>query len=177
MGSFVFILISCPKIFIRFAFRSISTTPPTTSNISSTMFEDPEAVNLLLDVNDNAEPHSTSTAGSGSAAAEDIETSGLLIDIDHNKSPPYSESENVDIETASPHIVAPIAYNPKERFHRARKILTRMLLIISFSALVFLIATRIVIATGTITVDRHPLYKALNIAALVVCTLLCLSQS
>ena len=110
-------------------------------------------------------------AGSGSAAAEDIEASGLLIDIDHNKSPPYSESENVDIETASPHIVAPIAYNPKERSHRARKILTRMLLIISFSALVFLIATRIVIATGTITVDRHPLYKTLDIAALVVCTL------
>jgi hypothetical protein len=97
------------------------------------MLEDPEAVNLLLDVDDNAEPHSTSMACSGSAAAEDIKTSGLLIDIDQNKTPPYSESENVDIETESPHIVAPIAYNPKERFHRARKILTRILVLISFS--------------------------------------------
>jgi hypothetical protein len=135
------------------------------------MLQDPEAVSLLLDVDDNAEPHSTSMAGRGSAAAEDLETSGLLIDIDRNKTPPYSESENVDVETASPHIVAPIACNPKERFHRARKILIRILLIISFSALVFLIATRIVIATGTITADRHPLYKTLDLAALVVRTL------
>ena len=64
----------------------------------------------------------------------DQHNSGLLIDIDHNKAPPYSESENVDVETASPHIIAPTAYNPKERFHRARKILTRILLIISFLA-------------------------------------------
>jgi hypothetical protein len=142
------------------------------------MLEDPEAVSLLLDVDDNAEPHSTSMAGSGSAAAEDIETGGLLIDIDHNKTPRYSESENVDVETVFLDIpVAPIPYNPRERFHRARQILNRTLLIISFSALVFLIATRIVIATGTITTDRHSLYKTLDLAALVVRTLLCSSQS
>jgi hypothetical protein len=140
------------------------------------MLKDPKAVSLLVNVNDNAEPHSTSMAGSGGAATEDIETSGI-INIDHNKTPPYSESENVDVQTASPHIVDPTAYKPKERFHQARKIFTQMLLIISFSALVFLIATCIVTATGTITIDRHPLYRSLNIAALVVRTLVFSSQS
>jgi len=110
-------------------------------------------------------------AGSGSAAAGDIETSDLLIDICRNKTPPYSDNENVDVETVFLDIVVPTTYNPKDRSHRARKILNRILLIISFSALVFLIATRIVIATGTITADRHPLYRTLDLAALVVRTL------
>jgi hypothetical protein len=97
------------------------------------MLEDTEAVSLLLDVDNNAEPHSTSMAGSGSAAAGDIETSDLLIDIGRNKTPPYSDSENLDVETIFHDIVVPVAYNPKDRFYRARRILTRILLIISFS--------------------------------------------
>jgi hypothetical protein len=111
--AFVFILISCPKTIIRFAFNSIPTTPITTSNIWSTMLEDPEAVSLLLDVDYNAEPHSTSMADSSSAAVENIETSSLLINIDHNKAPRYSESESVDVETASPHILLQLHLIPK----------------------------------------------------------------
>jgi hypothetical protein len=174
MGSFVFLLISCPKILIRFAFNSIPTTPTTNSNISRTMVEDPEAIGLLLDVDDNAETHSTSMAGSGSAAAEDIDTSDVLTGILwrlRNKIPPYSNIEDEDPGTVPPYRGAPIKYHPKERFHRAQKILTRILLIISFSALVFLIPTRIVIATGTIIADRHPLYKTLDLAVVVVCNL------